>query len=175
MTPTLRVLVAVVREPGMLTAADIAPEVYPMPDELRIRGPFRSAAHRTSLLSERAKHETWAVGKVSQHLGELVRRGFVERLRPPVVAPWFRGSIDRRGSLYAALARLEWPDETPGATLDAWAVMVTASEQSPGAWRPGKTGAEQESYRALVAHGVIEAPSQRWATEAGRKLVEEQR
>jgi hypothetical protein len=165
------VLVAVVREPGQMTAADIATEVYPMPDELRIRGPFRSRAHRTTLLAARDEHWTWAVGRVSQHLGELVRRGLVERVRPPAVAPWFRGSIERRGSLVAALARLEFPDETPGPTLDAWAAMVRDYEQSPGVWRPGKSGAEQETYRALVALGVFEAPSQRWPTVAGVELV----
>lgn len=194
----LRLLVAETFAPvapcGM-TAEELAARVFPLPalpptwapgQRRAVLGcpaiPERPAtAFRRSIPAQAAvvgSRELLAranIARVSGILGELVRRGYVERVRPPVVAPWFRRSVGRRGSLRAALHRLEWPEETASATMDAWAAMVTEAEQSPGAWRPGKSGAAQETYRALVAHGVFEAPAMRWATEAGRKRVEEQR
>lgn len=112
------------------------------------------------------------VARVSRSLGELVRRGYVAPLRPPDVAEWFVAAVRRNGSLRDTLSRLTMPAEPPMHVLDAWEAMVREYEQSPGVWRPRPTGAAQETYRALVAHGVFVAPSMRWATEKGRKLVE---
>lgn len=194
----LRLLVAETFAPvapcGM-TAEELAAKVYPLPALPSVWAPGQrravlgapaiperpATAFRRAIPAQEAvvgSREVLAranVARVSAQLGELVRRGYVERIRPPVVAAWFRRSVERRGSLRAALFRLEWPEETASATVDAWATMVTAAEESPGVWRPGKTGAQQESYRALCGFGVFEAPAMRWATEKGRQLVEEQR
>lgn len=192
MTPTRQTLALLVREscapvhPSGLTADEIADVLFPLPPlpstwapgqrrevlgspALPARGQLPAVP---ATIGSRETLRRANVARVSRSLGELVRRGLVEPLRPPTVAPWFLGSVTRRGSLRGALAWLEWPDvETPAATLDAWEAMVREYEQSPGVWRPRPTGAAQETYRALVAHGVFVAPSMRWATEKGRALV----
>lgn len=169
MSLALDVLRCIVREPGMLTASDIAAEVLPVPESLRIRGVFRSGAHRRTVMAEREAWERQAVGRVSQAIGELVRRGDVEPMRPPTLAAWVATRIESRG-LWQTLRDIDRHEEerVNDETIDAWAAMVTEYTKSPGAWRPGKSGAEQESYRALVVLGVLEAPTQRWATEKGR-------
>lgn len=195
MTLSRRVLLALVREtfgapPAGMTAEDLAAELLPLPPLPR----FSSSAHRREVLGvaavpartlasgravpaveavigTRELARRAAVARVSAALRELTRRGYVERLRPPELGVWFVGSVQRRGSVRAALARLTWPDETPAATLDAWEAMVREYTESPGAWRPRSTGAAQETYRALVAHGVLVPPAHRWATEEGRARV----
>lgn len=171
MTPLRpQVLAAIVACPGELTAADIARQVLPLPEDLRIRQPFRSPEHRRSLVAAREEWERQAVGRVSNAIGELVRAGLVEKLRPPTVAEWFRARMTSRGT-WAALRDFDRLHDVrvSDATIDAWAAMVEAHEQSPGSWRPGKSGAEQQSYQQLVALGVFVAPGQRWPTEAGMK------
>lgn len=178
------ILLALARDDGS-TASELAARLYP---PLPIPARWTDAAQRravlgspalparkgapavAAVLGSRDIQQQEALAAVSRALGELVRRGYVEHIRPPVVAEWFRVRAQASG-VSRALRRVVYPDKVGAETIAAWAAMVQAAEQSPGVWRPGKSGAQQETYAALVSYGVLVGSRQRWVTEAGRVMV----
>ena len=136
-----------------------------------VRRPRPAVAAVAPVLGSRDLHIREAHARVSAIMGELVRAGLVEKLRPPVVAEWFRERVRKRG-MGRAIRRLVFPDDMPAEQVRAWSAMVHAAEESPGTWRPGASGAEQETYAALVGVGVITSPQQRWPTVKGIELVQ---
>lgn len=180
-----------VRNPGS-TVEEIAAAVLPMPYELLVP-PKMTPAERRELFGVKAQpalvdrhgrvrrpaieavsgkrdlHTQEARRRVTAVLSDLTRGGYVEARRPPSVAAWFVARMERHGITEALLGLVRWEMELSAATVTAWAAMVEAAMQSPGVWRPGATGAQQETYAALVELGVIEAPAQRWPTERARE------
>jgi hypothetical protein len=168
--PAWSVLDLIVNNPGELDAAMIADWVFPVPDELRIRRPFRDFVERADILKRRTEHVDRSRARVSAILGELVRAGLVQPMQPPTVAPWMRAKIDAAGGdVWQALRDLDINirPNRPDTVIDAWADMLEAIEESPGTWRPAKTGAAQETYRVLCDLDIVIGPANRHPTAAG--------
>ena len=179
MTGRDRTLIALHRDPGA-TVDRLARAVYPRPSELASR-PYvgatllERAADGARLIAARKAWDAQAIDRTSGHLDDLVRRGMVQRRGPPRIDGWFLARMGRLGTVEALVTVYDVDALPPRgeardaieSTIRAWAAMVDAYGGSPGVWRPGKSGAEQATYAALVERGVFVAPSQRWLTEAG--------
>lgn len=169
-TDPWHVLALVVAHPGELDAESIGqaiwrPKIRSSDDVLRVRA---------AVLTD---GEAWTQ-KASAILGELVRAGHVEKMRPPMLAEgipvpagpmgwpelreWLPSLVDDldpqiQGGAVSALARLV--QGTPPRTVREWLGL----DASGSAFR---------AAAALYDAGVVVAPTRRWPTAAGVALIE---
>ena len=172
MTPTTAILTLIVRNPGMMSAAELSERVYPYPENLRMHSRVPRSAY-AALHTARQDYRRKSDIRTTSILGELVRRRLVEPMRPPTVAPWFIERVTSYGLTSAVEGVLRFDDADSPEVRRAGVTMLLCA-MTTADWRPGSSGAEQETYRALCSRGIIEAPTKRWPTVAGVERIRAQ-
>jgi len=173
-----RLLAHIVRDPGCWTARELAAAVDP-PRWIAQTGGY------SAWLEIRRQHTKRIQGMLSR----LQQAGYVEKQRPPRLAPWFTERVREMGPR-SAVQRLrpvtcdglDWAgdddEDAEGPVTerdpDAVALVRLLLDAQRNKVDPrtrdllkGASGGKRRAYRWLCEEGAIEAPSLRWPTAAG--------